>query len=140
MVTLACALGLAAGLGCEPDRATNPLRQVGTRAYLANPDSVSMVNVCGPRLNIRNANDDSIAVLFYPSTSLAPQTLVLPRRPAGEPYSETFVLMTSVYGASIRVGTRFIVKSLGSACPSRPVVPATAPTNTAQAVFDGGAP
>ena len=140
MATFACLLGLAAGLACDPDQSTSPLHRVGARANLANPDSVAMVNLCGPRLNIQNANDDSIAVTFYPSTSIGatPQTLMLPRRPAGEPYSETFVLMTSPYGASLQVGTRLIIKPQGTACPSRPVVPAVAPPAPAQAVVDAG--
>ena len=139
MAAFACVLGLAAGLACDPDRATNPLHQVGARASLANQDSVSVVNLCGPRMSIRNANDDSIAVLFYANTYQPAQALVLPKRPTGEPFSETFVFMTNPQnGASLSVGTRFISMVGGPACPTRPAVPALAPPPPSQSVVDAG--
>ena len=133
MAAFACVLGLAAGLACDPDRATNPLRQVGARANLANPDSVSAVNLCGPRISIRNANDASISV----TATYTP--LVLPKRPTGEPFSETFFVMGPTEGVAIvRVGSRSITMFRGAVCPSRPVVPALAPSAASQSVVDAG--
>ena len=110
MAAFACVLGLAAGLACDPDRATNPLRQTGARAGLANPDSVSVVNLCGPRMSIRNANDDSISVVNYATTTGPGEIIVLPRRPAGEPFSETFIVIGPTQaGSAIGLPTRTII-------------------------------
>ena len=130
MALLTCALTLAALAGCEPDRATAS-HVLGTDRISAvvYPESVSVVNLCGPRMSIRNANDDSVAVQYAPSADAPRTTVTLPKRPAGTPYSETFVILTGPSGVLfVWIGARRTDKRFpGSTCAVRPVVPATPP-------------
>ncbi len=141
MALLTCALTLAALAGCEPDRATAS-RVLGTDRISAvvYPESVSVVNLCGPRMSIRNANDDSVAVQYAPSGDAPRTTVRLPKRPAGTPYSETYVIMTGSSGVLfVWIGARRTDKRFpGSTCATFAPVTALPPAPPSQQLINDG--
>lgn len=96
---------------------------------MVHAESVSVVNLCGPRMSIRNAHDDSTVVQYAPTGDGPRTTITLKKRPAGTPFSETYIIMSETAGKLVVwVGTRRTDTLYpSSTCPSRPVVPATPP-------------
>lgn len=133
MIALAL-VALGVGLACRIDEPSRPaLANVSRSAAPFNADSIHLAYVCGKRFRICNENDFPAEVTWDVIGSADSGHLTLPPRPAGQPYSETY-LFTSVIGLTRLHYQGTVIEaspSLGTPC----IVPATAPLITPDALI-----
>ncbi|HUX34151.1 MAG TPA: hypothetical protein VMV51_09775, partial [Gemmatimonadaceae bacterium] len=124
----AAAAVLVVGISCQSDRvgalpaaADGQAKPRFDAVPAADPDSVRIHYLCENRFRIRNANDLAIAVQWVVLGTVDSGTVVLPARPSGAPFSETFLDVPDsgtvrVFFGGVRIAA---ARNTGAACATR---------------------